>query len=272
MSEVNEAYRILSVPQRWADYDRRWTGGRAGTPGGESRPTGDSRLRVRPPGMTECMLCGHRPARQTTARRQVGMLFARRQYLMGGAMCRHCGQALLRDATSRTLWTGWWGVISVFTNFGVVFSNLNQLRVLKDMDPPDRREDDVVAPAPRPLDPGRPLHKRVSVLAFVAIIGLVLASGYADTPDRTTTTADTGTGSTGVTTGTSTGGAPTFNEVQELVGECFLTDAYGEVAEFVSSCAAPHDLEVLDVTFYASGCPQATTAVYELDRFVICAG
>ena len=70
-----------------------------------------------------CESCGRAPARRITVRRHVGLLVLQQFVTMRVNACRPCGRRLIRSYTLRTLWQGWWGVISFFFNWFVLMAN-----------------------------------------------------------------------------------------------------------------------------------------------------
>jgi hypothetical protein len=70
-----------------------------------------------------CDSCGRSPARPITVRRHVGLLVLQQFVTVNVTACRSCGRALIRRFTARTLWQGWWGLISFFFNWFVLAAN-----------------------------------------------------------------------------------------------------------------------------------------------------
>jgi hypothetical protein len=70
-----------------------------------------------------CESCGQSPARRITVRRHVGMLIMQQFISLKVTACRPCGRRLIRSHTGRTLWQGWWGMISFFFNWFVLMAN-----------------------------------------------------------------------------------------------------------------------------------------------------
>ena len=75
-------------------------------------------------------MCGAAPAVDVTFQQNIGMVFARQQKSWRGFACRDCGRSIGRRLQANTLTTGWWGLISFFTNFGAVAGNATSLRRL----------------------------------------------------------------------------------------------------------------------------------------------
>lgn len=61
-----------------------------------------------------CRVCAAYPAVEVTIRSHVGMLLMMRFQKWQGPFCRTCGTAMRRDATTNTLWQGWWSPFSLF--------------------------------------------------------------------------------------------------------------------------------------------------------------
>jgi hypothetical protein len=53
----------------------------------------------------------------------VGLLFLQQFVTVNVTACRSCGRSLIGRFTARTLWQGWWGVISFFFNWFVLAAN-----------------------------------------------------------------------------------------------------------------------------------------------------
>ncbi|WP_234357273.1 hypothetical protein [Streptomyces sp. NBRC 110028] len=61
-----------------------------------------------------CRICAAYPAVEVTIRGHVGMLLMMRFLKWQGPFCRTCGTAMRRQATTNTLWQGWWSPFSLF--------------------------------------------------------------------------------------------------------------------------------------------------------------
>lgn len=70
-----------------------------------------------------CDSCGRSPARPITVRRHVGLLVLQQFVTVRVTACRSCGRSLVKRFTARTLWQGWWGLISFFFNWFVLAAN-----------------------------------------------------------------------------------------------------------------------------------------------------
>jgi hypothetical protein len=87
-----------------------------------------------------------------------------------GVYCRDCGLAVFRKRMSATLLTGWWGIISFFTNFGAVIGNLAARSELMKLGPATRE------PGARFLQPGRPVFLRAGFLLTAAVVWFVFVT------------------------------------------------------------------------------------------------
>jgi DnaJ domain len=165
MTRINDAYNALKTPERRAAYDRE-------------RPVehavADFVEYGHAPGAGQCDLCGFEPARRWTFQHQSSWLFGRRVHTHRSTLCRDCARAVGRTAQSRTVITGWWGFISLFTNLGYVITNTSGLWKVRVLDAPKRRDGDVVAPLTKPMAAGRPVFLRAG---FLALAGLLVLAG-----------------------------------------------------------------------------------------------
>ncbi|WP_258017406.1 LppU/SCO3897 family protein [Streptomyces noursei] len=88
-----------------------------------------------------------------------------------GSFCRDCGLATVRDMSAKTLWQGWWGLLSLFITPITVLMNLSPAARFRQLPPP-------AGGFRPPLDPGKPLRRRPIALLFLvpplAIIAAVL--------------------------------------------------------------------------------------------------
>ncbi len=66
-------------------------------------------------------------------------------------MCQGCGLALVKRMQLRSMWAGWWGLRSFFTNLTVIASNLVTVVRLWQLGPPQERKESVVSLLDRPL-------------------------------------------------------------------------------------------------------------------------
>src|SRR6478672_7139761 len=115
MTRINVAYDAVKTTAQRSRYSRS----------GEDAESGTAH---RPPVAGECDLCGSAPADFFVFEHQSAWLIAGRRYTSAVELCGQCASAMGRAHQNRTLYSGWWGVTAVFTNFGVLARNALQLR------------------------------------------------------------------------------------------------------------------------------------------------
>ncbi len=169
MAQLNQAWSVLGHPQRRSEYDTTLARHRPGTP--PSNPSAT----MREPEADECVLCGSAPALPATLRSQTGLLVTTRVTRSTGPFCRRCGLAVFRRLTNRTLVTGWWGPVSVFTNWWTVARNILTAEALRPLADPHRRYEHIATPLSRPLDPGATLLRRPGAWLVTAVVAVGLA-------------------------------------------------------------------------------------------------
>jgi len=129
-------------------------------------------IQARPPGAGECRFCGSTPAKKVAIQSMAGVIFAYELTTYKGWICRDCGMSLYRDQTANTLKSGWWSLTSLFVVPIFLLVNLIRWIRLRGLAAP-RPTAGVVAPNPRPANPGRPLFKRP--VAFLLLFALPFA-------------------------------------------------------------------------------------------------
>ncbi|QKZ24946.1 hypothetical protein HUT05_25010 [Streptomyces chartreusis] len=115
-----------------------------------------------------CRICGAIPAAFVELRAHQGLLFFMRWTSVDGWFCGACGIAQIRELTTRTLWQGWWGPLSMFATMHALLRNWRAYRQLRRLDPP--------SPVPgRPQTPqGHPVWQRPQ--AYLALIPVIWAA------------------------------------------------------------------------------------------------
>ncbi|MET7497100.1 hypothetical protein [Streptomyces sp900116325] len=93
-----------------------------------------------------------------------------------GLFCRTCGIAVHREMTTKTLWQGWWGIASfVIAPVTLIFNLVARVRF-------GRMTPRVNGLRP-PLDPGKPVMRRVGALGVFApflIVGVLAITAELD--------------------------------------------------------------------------------------------
>ncbi|MFE3169407.1 hypothetical protein [Streptomyces sp. NPDC059224] len=102
-----------------------------------------------------------------------------------GLFCRTCGIAVHREMTTRTLWQGWWSIFSlVIAPVTLVINLVARVRFGR-MTPPA----DGIRP---PLDPGKPVIRRVGAIGVLAPFLIVGALAIGAELDDSANTAEVG--------------------------------------------------------------------------------
>ena len=181
MGQINEAYRVLSDSALRQEYDRSLTEALRSR-SRQQRPASPVRHRQG----DECELCGSTPVRYVCLSQLTGLLITRRVRQIEAGLCRTCGLEVFRRMTSRTLVTGWWGLISFFANALAILRNIDEWNDLRRLDRPRRRTDaEILTPLSSPLPQGRPLWQRPGFLAFFGAVTILVAFAYADAQSTT---------------------------------------------------------------------------------------
>jgi hypothetical protein len=129
-----------------------------------------------PYGPDRCEQCGSTPARPVMFGRVTGMILLFRLNKIAFTACRSCGLSVGRAQQSKTLMTGWWGIISFFCNIWYVLRNAVSLVRVSKLDQPS-------GGVSQPLDPGRSAFLRLGSLIAVAFFGAwILIANAADGP------------------------------------------------------------------------------------------
>lgn len=130
---------------------------------------------LRPPQDGECECCGYTPAVRVTFQSVASLAIIYSVGTRKGWMCRSCGLATFRQLVGRTLLLGWWGV-GLFAIPVILLANALRLRRVLRLPAPLFRLPEVTAPAPMPLDPGRPMLARGTGIFGLVITALLLGS------------------------------------------------------------------------------------------------
>lgn len=205
-ARINQAWDTLE------DLDKRGLLGRfvedAQAPG-HGAP--EFRLHPRQPNWAECVICGSTPAAGATFRFIQTFLLWFQSASLSGTFCRACGVEVFRDAQSRLLTRGWWGLGILALPFMAV-GNLLARRAVRAQEMPSYRDFNVVTPTDQPLFPGRPVLRRPAVLLVLAVIvaavvGVVASSALQVASSPSSSSANRAS-STSPTTQSTTSSAP----------------------------------------------------------------
>lgn len=117
-----------------------------------------------------CEVCASLNTESFTFTRQTGFIFARNVGTFTARLCKGCATAMGRTYQSRTLTTGWWGVISAPANLIYIIQNAHQLFRAGKLDDP------VAPPGFRtsPLPVGKPIFYRPVSWIGIAVLGFLI--------------------------------------------------------------------------------------------------
>jgi hypothetical protein len=179
-------------------------------------------------GDAACQQCGGAPAMRVKFGRVTGMILWFKLERMEAITCRSCGRAVGRRMQSKTMVTGWWGVIAFFVNLFWILRNAVTLgRLGRIAEPQTRRGGS--------LDPGRPVFLRAGMAVTVLLFGAwaVVANVVDEQPLRE--------------------------------GDC-VRNVAGSTTNFETvACSAPNLGRVVAIVDTEPECPLATDAVLQLD-------
>jgi hypothetical protein len=243
MARVNSAYQYLKSD---LDEARRLFGqvhdfgaNTSTDPPNSSQQSRSHTAHVRP----HCELCGALNVQDFKFSRQVGLIFQRRIASVELKLCRSCALAVGRDFQSRTLLSGWWGLISFFANAAYVWQNSAQLRTANSMADPAAP----VGYRVDSLDPGRPVWKRARSWPAPLIICGWLAFSFAYSPDDSTSTRQQDEAIADWETGTCVEGASLLGPID---------------------CSEPHRGKIVSKTTSESECP-STAELFARDGLLV---
>ncbi len=96
----------------------------------------------------QCKICGRVPAERFVIRRHVGMIVFQKFFKIDAPMCRDHGMKLSKEFLGKTLYQGWWGIISFFMNIGAVITDVKALGQAKRMPAPGPAPAGAMPPPP----------------------------------------------------------------------------------------------------------------------------
>jgi hypothetical protein len=177
----------------------------------------------------DCVICNHVPTADVSFWRHAGLIVVVRWYRQRGPFCRDCGTVLFREATARTMTTGWWSIISWLLAPLALLLNLRSARAVARLAAPTPHPVHAT-PDRRPLDPVRPVFRRPGPWLGPAVLAALVVA---------VTTVDV---------------APP--QRYDAVGGCvrFVRVAWAEEALFVD-CAEPHHGVITSVAEHWDACP-----------------
>jgi hypothetical protein len=169
------------------------------------------------------------------------------RYLSAVELCRQCAFVMGRAHQNRTLYTGWWGVAALFTNFGVVARNARQLRRVRQLAPPERQPD-VMASLQYPAPHSRGLFRRGGVwfatllLAGLCVVVLLIGQNASRRPEA----------------------VPDAWDASSCVR--------GTQRPTPVDCSKPHDAMIVGLVFNSAECPASADGYITRprDAFVYC--
>jgi len=234
MAKINVAYDAIKTAQRRANSAR-------------AEETGTGVRAARAPGAGECDLCGSVPARPFVFEYQTAWLLSVRRYLSSVELCRQCALVMGRGHQNRTLYTGWWGVAALFTNFGVVARNARQLRRARQL-PLPQQQPDVMGPLEYPAPHSKGMFRRGGVwFATVLLVGLCVAVLLI-----------------GQNASTRPAAVPGAWDASSCVR--------GTERPIPIDCSQPHDAMIVGLVFNSAGCPASADGYITRprDAFIYC--
>lgn len=117
---------------------------------------------------TSCRICYRAPAANVSFHGHEGLLVLMRFSRVDGPFCRHCGLAVYRDISARTLLRGWWGIASLFITGGVLVLNAVRRARVAVLPESSRPIND------RTLSPGKPLLDRAEAFGLLVPALLII--------------------------------------------------------------------------------------------------
>jgi hypothetical protein len=174
---LNEAYAILSDPQRRASYDRGTTTTRqvqedllACPECGERVPVHVANAHWRSHLIEKhgalCVSCSRYPTRPLRLKSHAGFLLWRTSAVLDENFCRSCGTGVFRQVQARNITRGPWGLISFFATTLALFGNAGRFTEFKNgLDSPTPPH-----PVTESVLEGRSVIRRPGVLIVLGIV------------------------------------------------------------------------------------------------------
>ena len=240
ISRVNVSYQVLK-----GDLERmRLVFGNSSTETANDSASSSSRHQSRrneprlPPDC--CDVCGSMNTRVFSFTRQTGMIFQRSVGTFEAKLCRDCALSVGRQFQSRTLTTGWWGMIAAPANLFYIAKNslgLWHATGLEDPTPP---------PGFRtmPMDPGRAVLLRpVSWIGIGVVAALLIVAANSDSTSSSST-----------------------NSARWATGYCVTGSTQG----LPVTCDQPHTGKIISTAGRPEDCPSFSERYLVIDSRTYC--
>ncbi len=247
MAALNAAYHTLSDPAGLARARRLRQAASHNEadlrPENAATPEGRAGSRhpqppARPAATDGCELCGSVPSARMSFKQVTGMLFSDRIRTVQARLCRDCAQGIGREMQSRTLVTGWWGLVAFFRNLAAIVGNLNSLFRAFRMAAPSAPDGWRTFPMPV----GAGLFKRPLTWVGVGLIGLFVGVGVVNS-NREPSTYDS-----------------------PAIGRCI--SGFSNIT--VVPCSASHNGRIVTSAYTSEGCPASAESYITYQSTVYC--
>jgi hypothetical protein len=174
---LNEAYAILSDPQRRASYDHGTTATRQVQDDQLTCPECGERVPVYVANAhwrshliekhgALCVSCSRYPTKPLRLKSHAGFLLWRTSAVLDENFCRSCGTGVFRQVQARNITRGPWGLISFFATILTLFGNIGRFTEFKNgLDSPTPPH-----PATESVLEGRSVFRRPGVLIVLGIV------------------------------------------------------------------------------------------------------
>lgn len=221
----------------------------------------------RPPRGDQCSICGYSPAELVRFQSQRAYLFAAQVHQVEMPLCRDCALAAGRDEQNRTLLTGWWGVLSFFRNFYIVWINATGLRAAHRLPPPQPPAEQLLTPLKRPMHPGGPVIGRAGFWVVLAVLTVIVIFLAMTSSEDSRSTSSTRAPSPPAVAPQGTARPPTtVRPVSWAVGNCVRGSFMLEPV----SCVGQHDGWIIEGAATPRGCPFNADSYVEFGTRVWC--
>lgn len=268
-AHLNEAYAILSDPERRAAYDRGVTSTRDVANDTVVCPVCADRVSVQSVNLhwqvhlieqhgPLCAGCNRHPTKPLRLKSHAGFLLWRTVGEIEQNFCKSCGTGVFREVQARNITRGPWGIISFFSSILALFGNAGRFSDFKggldEPEPHDAAADTAIK--------GRPILFRPAVLLVLSIF---VVAGFL-LFNSSSSSSYSGTSSSNYTPPSVTKNAPPPPPVPRTVGfstgTCVTVD--GNWVEESPTCSGA-DGTVVSVVSTPSSCPSNAGVYIERD-------